>query len=90
MIKQIIDNIITDKVFGKYIYKHNYLSGCSTKVYPITIWSKDIEIQLNTDKNIFNKFIKRIVDKYDILTDGYFCKSDGSCPSYIKLIYKAN
>lgn len=88
-INDIVKEIKNDKMFNKYILKNTWVSGSSTKVYPITIWeiSNQIVFQLNTDKKIFNKFIKRICDKYDF-KKGVFWKSDGSCPSTITFYYK--
>lgn len=89
-INNFVRQIAKDKMFSKYIYNHTWLSGSNTTVYPITIFeaSKEIIFQLNTDKNVFKKFIERTCAKYDMLTYGYFSKSDGSCPSEIVFYYK--
>lgn len=60
-INNIAQQIAKDKMFAKYIYNHTWLSGSSTTVYPITIFetSKEIIFQLNTNKNVFKKFIKK-------------------------------
>lgn len=73
-----------DKVFQHNIEEHAWLSGAATTVYPITVGIKDITLQWKSDRQIFDKFIKRIETKNsDLIKYGYFYKSDGSCPSSI-------
>ena len=81
--KKIASEIENDKLIKKYMYKYTWLSGSNTNVYPLTIWieSKQLIIQLNTNKNLFNKLIERYKNKYKNIDYGYFWKSDGSCPS---------
>lgn len=85
-----IKEIENDKLIKKYLYQGIWLSGSSTYVYPITIWntSKQITIQLTTDKNLFNKLIKRYKNKYKNIDYAYFWKSDGSCPSTLNFKFK--
>lgn len=92
-VKERIDKFIEDfkreKLTQKYLYKYTWLSGSSTTVYPITICEDSIEIQWKSDKNIFEKFINRIVKtNTDIFSKGFFWKSDGSCPSTITFCFK--
>lgn len=89
-INNIVQQVAKDKMFAKYIQSNTWLSGSSTTVYPIVISevSKQIIFQLNTNKNVFKKFIERTCVKHDMLTYGYFSKSDGSCPSEIVFYYK--
>ena len=83
-IKQFIEEFKTEEIVKKNLYDYTWLSGSSTTVYPITIWKNEIEIQWKSDKKIFDKFINRIVEKYnDLFKSGYFWKTDGSCPSHI-------
>lgn len=84
-ISEMINELHHDKLVQKYLYKHTWLSGCSTEVCPIMIFDENsIILQWDSDKNIFNKFIKRYIKKYsDVISDGWFWKSDGSCPSTI-------
>ena len=87
-INKFIEDFKKEKLVQKYLYKYTWLSGSSTTVYPITIWKDYIEIQWSSDKNIFKKFIDRIVNNNaDMFTNGLFWKSDGSCPSNIKLYF---
>lgn len=86
--KERIDKFIEDfkkeKLVQKYLYDCTWISGCCTTVYPITICEDSIEIQWKSDKNIFEKFINRIVkNNIDIFSKGFFWKSDGSCPSVL-------
>lgn len=89
-IDDVVKEIMNDNMFSKYISKHTWMSGSSTVVYPVTVWevSKQIEFQLNTNRNMFSKFIERTCEKYPLLEMGVFIKSDGSCPSTIKFYYK--
>jgi len=88
-IKQVVAEFQNEKLVKKYLYEHEWLSGSSTVVHPITIWADEVVIQWKSNKNVFEKFIKRIVNKYnDVFEYGYFWKSDGSCPS--KLVFCFN
>lgn len=83
---EIVNAIKGDKTLAKHIYKHTWISGSSTTIYPITLWLTDVCIQLDTDKNLFKKCIERILAKYpNLFKDGYFCKNDGSCPAELNL-----
>lgn len=87
----LVDELKEDKLIKKYLYKYTWLSGSSTTVYPIMCWEQDgfikeITIQLDADKNVFNKLIERYKNKYNNIDYAYFDKSDGSCPS--KLVFK--
>ena len=83
-IRQFIDEFQMENLTKKYLYKGIWTSGSCTYVYPIMVWKHDIEIQWKSDKRIFDKFINRIVTKYnDLFESGYFWKTDGSCPSRI-------
>jgi hypothetical protein len=86
--KEIESAIFADATLTRHLCKHVWLSGCSTMVYPITIWAKSVEIQLDTHKNLFGKCIKRILDKNKhLFKSGWFWKGDGSCPSTITFQY---
>lgn len=90
-IQQFIDDLKKEEIVRKNLYGSSWLSGSSTDVYPITIWRDEIVLQWQSDRNIYNKFIQRMVDKNsDILKSGYFSKSDGSCPSRIVFRLKEN
>lgn len=87
-VKLFLEDITTNKIIKKYIHKKTWLSGSSTTVYPITYWkvSRQIIIQIETNKNIFKKLIEKYKNKYDQIEYSYFWKSDGSCPS--KLVFQ--
>ena len=85
---QIVAAIKNEQVIAKHIDHHHWISGSSTVVYPITLWERSVCIQLNTNRNYFEKAIKRVLDKNkDLFKGGWFWKSDGSCPSELTLIY---
>lgn len=88
-IQNFIDDFKKETLAQKYLYKHTWLSGGQTTVYPIAIEKRSIRIQWSCDKRIFNKFIQRIVNRHnDIFSGGLFWKSDGSCPSTITFYFK--
>lgn len=88
----ILEEIKNDKLIQKYLCKYIWTSGSSTKVAPITIWKdknnsiREIILQIDTDKNVFNKLIGRYKNKYSDIYYIYFDKTDGSCPS--QLVFK--
>ena len=85
---EIVAAIRNDKTLAKHILKYSWLSGSSTEVSPITLWRKQVDIQLDTCKNIYKKTIKRIIaNNPNLFYDGYFQKNDGSCPATITLLY---
>lgn len=82
-IKEFIDKLKAEPLVSK-LYKQPWVSGSTTTVNPIMVWANQIELQWNSDKRIFGKFIQRIVNaNSDIISSGTFWKSDGSCPSTI-------
>ena len=87
-INQFIEEFKKEKLVQKNIYEHTSLSGSSTVVHPITIWKNTIEFQWKSNRDVFDKFIERMVSKHsDLFKGGYFWKTDGSCPSYIAFIF---
>lgn len=82
-VQQIVADLKEEPLVKKYLYDTTWLSGSSTTVYPIEIGKQDITLQWKSDKNIFNSFIKKIVDKYPEISDGWFSKTDGEEPSSI-------
>lgn len=88
-IKDFVGQFTQEPLVKKYLTKHLWLSGSQTVVHPITIDNKCIRVQWDCDKQIFQKFIQRIVAKNnDIFSGGVFWKSDGSCPSTITFYFK--
>lgn len=71
----------------KYLSKTPWLSGGSTWVFPITVSKRTVELQWESDKAIFRKFIERVVREHgDVVEAGYFRRGDGSCPSTIVFV----
>lgn len=84
------NDLENEKLIQKYLYDYVWISGSTTRVYPIMEWHNTIEIQVKTFKNVFNKFIKRFVETHkDEISDGWFSKKDGSCPASIVFYKKA-
>ena len=89
-LKDFVDELQNDKLIKKYLEVGTWLSGSSTIVCPITIWerSREVVLQLTTDRNVFNKLIERYKNKYNNIEYGYFDKRDGSCPSILVFKFK--
>lgn len=86
--KELLKALEAEQIINKYMYKGTWLSGSSTTVYPITFWKSNVEIQLNTRKNLFEKFIDRFVEQHgDLVISGNFCKYDESCPATLTFDY---
>jgi hypothetical protein len=84
---EIVNVLRSDKLLAKHTLKHTWTSGCVTEVYPIEIWERTANVQLDTSKNIFKKCIERIVSANPHLFKyGYFAKYDGSCPSELVFV----
>lgn len=93
IIRHAAEIIRADKMIQRYIYNGTWTSGSTTVVYPITLWveSGEIVVQLRNHKNVFGKLIERIKEASNgLITNGYFWKSDGSCPSTIKFFVNYN
>ena len=86
--EQIVAAIKGEKTIAKHIYPYHWTSGSSTTVYPITLWQRNVEIQIDTKKNVFDKAIARVIAKYpNLFQSGHFNKTDDSCPAYISFQY---
>ena len=52
----------------------------------IIIWdtqSQQIQVIVDTDRNIFAKTLKKFQENNKLIKDAFFVKTDGSCNSYI-------
>ena len=88
--KEMTQIILSDKLIQKYIYPYHRMSGSSTTVYPVSVWtaSKQIEVQVKSGAWRLRKRLKKIVETNPTaFKDAYFCKSDGSCPDTIRFCY---
>lgn len=84
---QFIEEFKAEKFVQKNLCDFSWISGSSTPVYPISVytnsWKSEIVIQWKSDRKC-EGFINKMVGKYnDIIMWGKFWKSDGSCPSTI-------
>lgn len=88
LLEDFAEEIYNDELIRKYMCKYVWLSGSSTKVFPIQIWGerREVELQIDTKKNVFNKLIERYKEKYNEIEYAYFDKTDDSCPS--RLVFK--
>lgn len=83
-IGKFVEALKSEPLVQKYLRKETWISGSSTTVFPIGIWLDSVELQWESDRKIFGKFIERIVEaNKDLLDWGSFQKTDGSCPSSI-------
>lgn len=89
IVRSICSAILENDTIHKHIIDHYWVSGSSTIVYPINLGVNDVEVQMDSgNRNYYNKAIQRlVVNNPHLFKDGYFCKSDGSCPSFIRLKY---
>ena len=89
IVRSIYSTILGEETIHKHIIEYNWVSGSSTIVYPINIGITDVEVQMDSgNRNYYNKAIQRLVaHNPHIFKNGYFCKTDGSCPSFIRLVY---
>lgn len=87
--RSIYSAILGEETIHKHIIEYNWVSGSSSIIYPINIGITDVEVQVNSgNRNYYSKAIQRLVaHNPHIFKDGYFCKTDGSCPSFIRLVY---
>ena len=88
--EKIVASIYSEPVITKHICQHHWVSDGTKTVHPITIWPENVTIQMDSDRNYFNKAIKRVVENHkDLFRTGYYCKNDGSCPNTIRFEYTA-
>lgn len=86
--EEIVAAMQGDEMLAKHTLLQTWLSGSSTEVFPITLWAREVEVQLNSANRIYDKCIQRILAKYKhLFKDGYFCKHDGSCPATLVFCY---
>lgn len=89
VVREIISAIISEKVIERHIISHTWFSGSVTEVYPFMVWKRNIDVYVDTNaKKHYQSAIDRVLAKYpNLFESGYFCKSDGSTPSYICFNY---
>lgn len=88
-LQQLYDALKNEPLIQKYIYNGTWLSGESTLIHPIEFWKAEVSVQLNTHKNVFERFIDRFVEQHnDLVISGSFVRNDGSCPP--ELIFDYN
>lgn len=94
-IQSLLDDIMQDPTIEKYRYKYTWIAGSSTVVYPITVWSSHITIQLDygvkkCDAKSFNKRYEKILERtmnaiadrhQDVVKYAYLSAQDDSCPA---------
>ena len=87
-LQQLYDALKNEPLIRKYMRKYTWVSGSSTTVYPIMFWKDEVCVQLETHKNVFEKFIKRFVEQHgDLVVAGHFNRNDGSCPPELTFWY---
>ena len=80
-----------DPIISKYTYETGYISGSSTYVAPVCLWTEDgeIVIHVNASRNCFKKRIEKIITaSQGLIVDGFYRASDGSCPNTI--VFRTN
>lgn len=89
IVRSIYSAILEEDAIHKHIIDYTFVTNSSRIVHPINIGMTDVEVQMDSgNRNYYNKAIQRlVVHNSHIFKNGYFCKSDGSCPSFIRLEY---
>lgn len=91
IVKEMVGAVLSDPMLEKHLLDHNWLSGSSTEVYPITIGKKDITLQMNESgkrfKEAYYKAIARVCAKYPHLFCHGYVSYDGSCPMSVTFAY---
>lgn len=88
--KEMTQIILSDKLIRKYIYPYAWMSGSSTIVYPVSVWteSKQIIVQVKRGAWRLRKRLQKMIeDNKEAFKDAYLSKSDGSCPDTIIFCY---
>lgn len=87
--KDVYTAILSNKTIQKHTTPYTFFSGCSTEVYPITLWGNSVEVHLDSgNRNFYHKAIQKVVENNpQLFSRGYFCTSDGSYPSFLRFIY---
>jgi len=91
---EIYEFLLNDKTLKKYVCDSAWVSGSSTKVYPVEKYRNGIVIQLKGNRSSLNarlfdgaidRLIKSRFGKMFVRKQCFFWKSDGSCPSTLTL-----
>lgn len=87
--KDIYTAILANKTIQKHTLPYSWISGSSMEVFPINLCLNSVEVQMDSgNRNYYIKAIQKVVENNpQLFKKGYFCKSDGSCPSYIRFAY---
>ncbi len=87
--KDVYTAILANKTIQKHTIPYTFFSGSSVEVYPITLWGNSVEVHLDSgNRNYYNTAIQKVVENNpNLFSRGYFCKSDGSCPSFLRFMY---
>lgn len=88
--KEMTQIILSDELIRKYIYPHAWMSGSSTPVYPVSVWteSKQIIVQVKRGARRLRKRLQQMIEtNKEVFNNAYFRKSDGSCPDTIIFCY---
>ena len=89
IVRSIYSAILEEKTIHKHIIEDTLVINSSRIVYPIRVGATDVEVRVDSgNRNYYNKAIQRlVVHNPHLFKNGYFCKSDGSFPSFIRLEY---
>lgn len=79
--------------FKKFGYRGTWISGSSTTVHPIQVWTnrKEVEIQLTSQRwrgqTQSLKSLIRKLEKAFSIKSWHLDKGDGSCPASVSIFY---
>ncbi len=75
-----------DTIYQRNVYTHPWLNRMSN--IPIQIWPDTITIQWRSDRDVYKKWINRMVKNSNgLIKSGMFTKSDGINPSTINFYF---
>jgi len=82
--------LVNDKAVVKHLWKHHWISGSSTVVYPVETDLVSYEVNLQWDSSNLNtaKWLMTRMLRYSNVTYVHFQRSDGSCPSEVTIRFK--
>ena len=90
--RQIAEELLEYDIIKNNLYPFTWLSGSSTIMYPCRVWKTNVEFQIKNDDDIYEDFIKMVVEKYkDYIDWGVFIKGcSTTCPPVLSFNFKEN
>ena len=84
--EKLMDYLNSQEVFKKNIRSHHYQVGSSVFA-PISVYEDNMTVKLNEGRNVFNKLIERVKEKFDFIRSAMYVKNDGTCPPELYFVF---